>query len=116
MRLARDARNAKGPRCCFDGSLQNAPSYEPPGASQRSSRHLEGIVSKRLGSRYRSGRSTDWLKSKNPAAPAGKREAEERGSAKLKRRGGNSFAPALTLGRKKGRPKNKGGPKAREFR
>jgi hypothetical protein len=31
---------------------------------------LEGIVSKRLGSRYRSGRSTDWLKFKNPAAPA----------------------------------------------
>jgi bifunctional non-homologous end joining protein LigD len=38
---------------------------------------LEGIVSKRLGSRYRSGRSTDWLKFKNPAAPAVKREAEE---------------------------------------
>jgi hypothetical protein len=33
--------------------------------------------SKRLGSRYRSGRSTDWLKFKNPAAPAVKREAEE---------------------------------------
>ena len=31
---------------------------------------LEGIVSKRLGSRYRSGRSKDWLKLKNPAAPA----------------------------------------------
>src|SRR5262245_4371055 len=38
---------------------------------------LEGIVSKRLGSRYRSGRSHDWLKFKNPAAPAVKREAEE---------------------------------------
>jgi bifunctional non-homologous end joining protein LigD len=37
----------------------------------------EGIVSKRLGSRYRSGRSPDWLKFKNPAAPAVKREAEE---------------------------------------
>jgi ATP-dependent DNA ligase len=36
---------------------------------------LEGIVSKRLGSLYRSGRSRDWLKSKNPAAPAVKREA-----------------------------------------
>jgi ATP-dependent DNA ligase len=33
----------------------------------------EGIVSKRLGSRYRSGRSSDWLKFKNPAAPAGAR-------------------------------------------
>jgi bifunctional non-homologous end joining protein LigD len=38
---------------------------------------LEGIVSKRLGSRYRSGRSSDWLKMKNPDAPAVKREAEE---------------------------------------
>jgi bifunctional non-homologous end joining protein LigD len=38
---------------------------------------LEGIVSKRLGSRYRSGRSPDWLKPKNPEAPAVKREAEE---------------------------------------
>ncbi len=37
----------------------------------------EGIVSKRLGSRYRSGRSTDWLKSKNSAAPAAKRVADE---------------------------------------
>ena len=38
---------------------------------------LEGIVSKRLGSRYRSGRPPDWLKFKNPEAPAVKREAEE---------------------------------------
>jgi bifunctional non-homologous end joining protein LigD len=37
----------------------------------------EGIVSKRLGSRYRSGRTKDWLKFKNPDAPAVKREAEE---------------------------------------
>ena len=29
---------------------------------------LEGIVSKRLGSRYRSGRVRDWLKFKNPEA------------------------------------------------
>jgi bifunctional non-homologous end joining protein LigD len=37
----------------------------------------EGIVSKRLGSIYRTGRVNDWLKIKNPAAPAMKREAEE---------------------------------------
>jgi bifunctional non-homologous end joining protein LigD len=37
----------------------------------------EGIVSKRLGSQYRSGRSADWIKVKNPASPAVKREAEE---------------------------------------
>ena len=34
-------------------------------------------MSKRLGSTYRSGRSPDWLKFKNPEAPAVKREAEE---------------------------------------
>jgi ATP-dependent DNA ligase len=38
---------------------------------------LGGIVSKRKGSMYRSGRSPDWLKMKNPAAPAVKREDEE---------------------------------------
>jgi ATP-dependent DNA ligase len=38
---------------------------------------LEGIVSKRIGSSYRSGRSSDWLKFKNPHAPAVRREAEE---------------------------------------
>jgi bifunctional non-homologous end joining protein LigD len=37
----------------------------------------EGIVSKRLGSPYRSGRSRQWVKIKNPAAPAVRREAEE---------------------------------------
>ena len=35
------------------------------------------LAPKRLGSRYRSGRSPDWLKFKNPAAPAVWREAEE---------------------------------------
>jgi bifunctional non-homologous end joining protein LigD len=38
---------------------------------------LEGIVSKRKDSPYRSGRSPDWLKFKNPNAPAVKRDAEE---------------------------------------
>ena len=39
----------------------------------------EGIVSKRLGSRYQSGptKCSDWIKVKNPAAPAVRREAEE---------------------------------------
>ncbi len=37
----------------------------------------EGIVSKRLGSLYRSGRSPHWVKIKNPKAPAVTREAEE---------------------------------------
>jgi bifunctional non-homologous end joining protein LigD len=38
---------------------------------------LEGIVSKRKDSGYRSGRSPHWIKSKNPNAAAVKREAEE---------------------------------------
>jgi ATP-dependent DNA ligase len=38
---------------------------------------LEGIVSKRRNSPYRSGRSPDWIKSKNPASPAVRRETEE---------------------------------------
>jgi bifunctional non-homologous end joining protein LigD len=38
---------------------------------------LEGIVSKRKDTTYRSGRSSDWLKMKNPACEAVKREAEE---------------------------------------
>ena len=38
---------------------------------------LEGIVSKRKDSAYRSGRSPDWLKMKNPACAAVKREADE---------------------------------------
>jgi hypothetical protein len=37
---------------------------------------LEGVVSKRLSSPYRSGRSTDWLKIKNPNSPAMNRARE----------------------------------------
>jgi bifunctional non-homologous end joining protein LigD len=40
---------------------------------------LEGIVSKRKDSSYRSGRSPHWIKSKNPACAAVKREAVHRG-------------------------------------
>jgi bifunctional non-homologous end joining protein LigD len=38
---------------------------------------LEGIVSKRSDAPYRSGRSRTWLKSKNPASAAVRREREE---------------------------------------
>jgi hypothetical protein len=38
---------------------------------------LEGIVSKHKDSRYHSGRSRHWIKSKNPLSPAVRREAEE---------------------------------------
>ena len=37
----------------------------------------EGIVSKRRGSRYRSGRSPDWVKTKNPSSAAARRLVEE---------------------------------------
>lgn len=37
----------------------------------------EGIVSKRLGSPYRSGRSKHWIKVRNPKAPAVKGETEQ---------------------------------------
>jgi ATP-dependent DNA ligase len=53
-------------------TTQTARSY-----SRTPARWFEGIVSKRRNSTYRSGRSPDWIKSKNPAAPAVKREAEE---------------------------------------
>jgi bifunctional non-homologous end joining protein LigD len=46
---------------------------------------LEGIVSKRRDSRYRSGRSLDWLKMKNPACAAVTREAEEDWSTERQR-------------------------------
>jgi bifunctional non-homologous end joining protein LigD len=49
----------------------------------------EGIVSKRLGSAYRSGRVDHWLKIKNPAAPAVKREAEEDWGNRRGTRGGS---------------------------
>ena len=58
--------------------LAKATSLLPARASLKAGKMgLEGIVSKRLGSRYRSGRSPDWLKFKNPQAPAVRREAEE---------------------------------------
>ena len=38
---------------------------------------LEGIVSKRIDAPYRSGPSRAWLKSKNPASEAVRREREE---------------------------------------
>jgi ATP-dependent DNA ligase len=44
----------------------------------------EGIVSERLGSPYRAGRSVHWVKVKNPAAPAVRREAQEEWGQKRK--------------------------------
>ena len=71
--LAKLIRRAK------TGLVLNEHIDEPGGIVFRHACKLgfEGIVSKRLGSPYRSGHSRHWIKSKNPAAPAVKREAEE---------------------------------------
>ena len=47
----------------------------------------EGIVSQRIGSPYRSGRADCWLKVKNSAVPAVRREAEEDWGGKRRARG-----------------------------
>jgi hypothetical protein len=49
----------------------------------------EGIVSKRKGSRYTSGRSPDWIKTKNPDAPAVRR----RGIGPMRAQAARSPAP-----------------------
>jgi bifunctional non-homologous end joining protein LigD len=49
----------------------------PPLFAQACAMGLEGIVSKRRSSSYRSGRSPHWLKAKNPESPAARREALE---------------------------------------
>ena len=69
---------------------------------------LEGIVSKRLGSRYRSGRSPDWLKIKKSEAPAVKREAEEIGGGDAQLHGGGANAPLIRIGDLRSR-RSKGG-------
>jgi bifunctional non-homologous end joining protein LigD len=75
----RKATLAKLLRRPVDGIAFNE-HYSGDGASiykQACALGCEGIVSKRLGSAYRSGRAVCWLKVKNPAAPAVTREAEE---------------------------------------
>jgi hypothetical protein len=66
------------PLCCRSGShlATAAPICSRLRAPPRKM-GFEGIVSKHKGSAYRSGRSPDWLKMKNPACAAVKREAEE---------------------------------------
>jgi bifunctional non-homologous end joining protein LigD len=56
---------------------------------------LEGIVSKRKDSLYRSGRSSDWLKSKNPRCEAVRREEEEDWGKQRWRRTGNGRMSGL---------------------
>jgi ATP-dependent DNA ligase len=56
----------------------------------------EGIVSKRLGSPYRSSRADCWIKVKNPAAPAVTREAEEEWNSRNHHAGRFVCADALS--------------------
>ena len=63
--------------CAAAAITKSSPFNEHNGVAHACKLGLEGIVSKRLGSTYRSGRTNDWLKFKNPEAPAVKREAEE---------------------------------------
>jgi bifunctional non-homologous end joining protein LigD len=70
-------------RCCAPNTGAScSTSTSPPTARSSTTKlaHLaaRGIVSKRLGSYYRSGRADCWVKVKNPAAPAVRREAEEK--------------------------------------
>jgi bifunctional non-homologous end joining protein LigD len=69
-----------------DGTILNV-HYEDDGAAiykAACTLGCEGIVSKRLGSPYRAGRADHWIKVKNPAAPAVRREAEEEWGQKRK--------------------------------
>jgi bifunctional non-homologous end joining protein LigD len=63
---------------------------------------LEGIVSKRKDSQYRLGRSPHWIKSKNPNAPAVKREPRRIGA------GAAVEQPAPVSGLSRSRPNRLG--------
>jgi bifunctional non-homologous end joining protein LigD len=92
LRLARAQRQrlAEGTIEDRKAALQRLLRHEPDGIIYNETfdgdgvviyRHVcklgcEGIVSKRLGSPYQSGRSQHWFKVKNPEAPAVGREAE----------------------------------------
>jgi putative ABC transport system substrate-binding protein len=63
------AYEESGPRRTY-GSNEHVEADGPTVFGQACKMGLEGIVSKRKNSAYRSGRSPDWLKSKNPACEA----------------------------------------------
>ena len=69
-------------RCSHPGVVLNQ-HYDANGAiiyKHACALGCEGIVSKRLGSPYRSGRANFWIKVKNPDAPAAKRIEDGIGS------------------------------------
>jgi ATP-dependent DNA ligase len=74
------SRSRTARHCSPSSSRANKRFYEEDGEivfREACKLGCEGIVSKRLGSMYRRGRSPHWVKVKNPNAPAVKREAEE---------------------------------------
>ena len=74
QRLARLLGRAKRQAICFNEHLTG----DGPTVFKHVCRMgLEGIVSKRTDAPYRSGPSRTWLKSKNPASEAVRREREE---------------------------------------
>jgi ATP-dependent DNA ligase len=68
---------AFSPSCSRTGGPNHIEGDGPTVFAHACKMGLEGIVSKRKDSSYRSGRSPDWLKMKNPACEAVKREAEK---------------------------------------
>jgi ATP-dependent DNA ligase len=75
--LAPIVRELFGPGLRFNEWIDGSELDGPTVFAHACKMGLEGIVLKRKDSTYRSGRSPDWLKMKNSAAPAVKREAEE---------------------------------------
>ena len=74
QRLARLLGRAKRQAICFNEHMAD----DCPNVFKHVCRMgLEGIVSKRIDAPYRSGPSKTWLKSKNPASEAVRREREE---------------------------------------
>ena len=74
QRLARLLGRAKRQAICFNEHMAD----DGPNVFKHVCRMgLEGIVSKRTDAPYRSGPSKTWLKSKNPASEAVRREREE---------------------------------------
>jgi bifunctional non-homologous end joining protein LigD len=77
---------ARFPKSCFPPALGDREKYgdhlngDGPAVFAHVCRTgLEGIVSKRVDAPYRRGLSKTWLKSKNPASEAVRREREEEG-------------------------------------
>ena len=82
------AGHGLSPRCCWPRAARANEHLEGDGPTvfaHACKMGLEGIVSKRKDSPYRSGRSPDWLKMKNPIAPAMKREEDEEWGKKKRR-------------------------------